>query len=89
MTEPAVLVYLPGGQLAYVTNVRVVPAPFLPFVHGVLKWLHHPLLKYVMLLHPASSWHDFLHASRFGSFPGEDLRYTSPALVSHTVLTPT
>ena len=25
----------------------------LVLVHSVLKWLHHPLLKYVMLLHPA------------------------------------
>ena len=24
-------------------------------VHAVLKWLHHPLAKYVMLLHAGSS----------------------------------
>ena len=36
----------------------------LVLVHTVLKWLHHPLAKYVMLLHAGSSWHDCLHCSR-------------------------
>ena len=35
----------------------------LVFVQSVLKWLHHPLLKNVMLLHSVSFSHDFLHAS--------------------------
>ena len=39
--------------------------------HSVLKWLHHPLLKYVILLHSASSSHASWHASRLGSFPGD------------------
>ena len=33
-------------------------------VQSVLKWLHHPPLKYVILLHRASSSHDFWHAAR-------------------------
>ena len=44
------------------------------FVHSVLKWLHHPLLKNVMLLHPESSSHDFLHAARSETLPGDWLR---------------
>jgi hypothetical protein len=58
----------------------------LVLVHGVLKWLHHLVLKYVMLLHAAESSHDFLHWSRLDTFPGELSRYTSPASTSH--LTP-
>ena len=37
------------------TMIHLYAAAFLfhlVLVHGVLKWLHHPLLKYVMLLHP-------------------------------------
>ena len=30
-------------------------------LQSVLKWLHHPPVKYVMLLHAASFWHDCLH----------------------------
>ena len=42
--------------------------------HSVLKWLHHPLLKYVILLHSASSSHASWHTSRLGSFPGDSPR---------------
>ena len=56
------------------------------FVHSVLKWLHHPPLKNVMLLHAAASSQDFLHASSPDtSFDDED-RYFSPRPVSHAVL---
>jgi len=41
------------------------------FVHSVLKWLHHPFSKNVMLLHAATSSHDFLHAAMLGSNPGD------------------
>ena len=57
-------------------------------VHGVLKWLHHPALKYVMLWHSNESSHDFLHSSMLGSFPGDFVMYFSPALVSHSILEP-
>ena len=43
-------------------------------VQPVLKWLHHPLLKNVMLLHPASFSHDFWHAARSETLPGDWLR---------------
>ena len=46
----------------------------LVFVHSVLKWLHHPLLKNVMLLHFGSSSHDFLHAAMSETLPGDWLR---------------
>ena len=55
----------------------------LVFVHGVLKRLHHLLLKYVKLWHAAKSSHDFLQASMLDTFPGELLMYTSPAFKSH------
>ena len=55
-------------------------------VHDVLKWLHHPLLKYVILLHSASARHRLLHSSTLETLPGELSWYTSPALVSHTAL---
>ena len=61
---------------------------FLVLLHGVLKWLHQPLLKYVMLSHAVESWHDFLHWSRLETFPGEFWRYTSPAFVSHSIREP-
>ena len=62
---------------------------FLVLVHDVLKWLHHPLLKYVMLWHSAEFWHDCLHWSKLEPFPGELSRYFSPASVSHTTPTAT
>ena len=46
----------------------------LVFVQSVLKWLHHPLLKKVMLLHFGSSSHDFLHAAMSETLPGDWLR---------------
>ena len=36
------------------------------FSQQVLNWLHHPLMKYEMLLHFGSSMQDFLHASFVG-----------------------
>ena len=61
-----------------------LPSAFV-FVHPVLKWLHHPPLKNVMLLHAAVSSQDFWHASMFDtSFDDED-RYFSPRPVSHAV----
>ena len=41
------------------------------FVHPVLKWLHHPLSKKVMLLHSETSSHDFLHSAMLASTPGD------------------
>ena len=44
-------------------------------VHSVLKWLHFlVVLKNVMLLHHASSWHDFWHAARSEALPDDSLR---------------
>ena len=57
--------------------------------HGVVKWLHHPFWKNVMLLHSAAASHDALHSSMFEFLPGEPLSYISPALVSHAALVPT
>ena len=37
-------------------------------------------------MQPLSFSHDFLHWSRFESFPGDCVRYTSPAFVSHCPL---
>ena len=62
---------------------------FLVLMHDVLKWLHHPLLKNTMLLHPTSAWHNILHSSTLDTFPGELFRYTSPAFVSQTTFLPT
>ena len=55
------------------------------FVHSVLKWLHHPLLKKVMLLHAAASSQDFLHASMFDTFFDDVDRYFSPERASHAL----
>ena len=52
-------------------------------VHAVLKWLHPPRVKYVMLWQPASASHDCWHAARLDTFPGDSCRYTSPAVGSH------
>ena len=51
-------------------------------LHSVLKWLHHPPLKNVMLLHAAVSSQDFLHASMFDTRFDVD-RYFSSRLTSH------
>ena len=58
-------------------------------VHGVLKWLHHPVLRYVMLWHSTEFSHDFLHCSMSVTLTGEFSMYSSPALVSHSILEPT
>ena len=43
----------------------------LVLVHAVLKWLHHLSTKNVMLLHPASSTQELLHAARLETLPGD------------------
>ena len=42
-----------------------------------------------MLWHPAAFSHDCLHCSTLESFPGDESKYFSPALVSHATLDPT
>ena len=69
-----------------VNRWTTAPRVCLMLLHGVLKWLHHPLLKNVMLWHAASAWHDVLHSSRLGSFPGDVGRYFSPAFASQEPL---
>ena len=59
------------------------------FVHPVLKWLHHPPVKNVMLLQPASSSHDFLHAAMSATLLDDWLRYFSPLPPSHCTFEPT
>merc|ERR1712113_206245 len=78
------------GVVGVVVN-RSTTALFLLFVlvHGVLKRLHHPLWKNVMLLHIASSWHAVLHCSIVDPFPGDVSMYSSPAPSSHWMLGPT
>ena len=61
----------------------------LVFVHVVVKWLHHLLLlKNVILLHSASSSHDFLHSSMSLTKPDDLPRQTSPAAALHSVFEP-
>ena len=74
-----------------VADNRSETALFLLLVlaHDVLKWLHHLLLKYVILWHFASFSHDFWHASRLETLPGDVSRYTSPLSWSHAVEEPT
>ena len=49
---------------ADVNRIAIALFADLVFAHSVLKWLHHLVRqKNVMLLHFASSSHDFLHAS--------------------------
>ena len=56
------------------------------FVHLVLKWLQYLLCgQNVMLLHSASSSHDFLHAARSDASPDDSSRKTSPRFTSHMV----
>jgi len=50
------------------------------FVHSVLKWLHHPPLQNVMLLHAAASSQDFLHAFSSDTCFDEAPRYIPPVL---------
>ena len=52
--------------------------------HDVLKWLHHDVVKYDMLLHSWLSIHACLQSSRFVFLPGDDDKYTSSLLVSQT-----
>ena len=61
----------------------------LVLLHDVLKWLHHPFCKYVILWQSVVASHDCLHFSRLEPFPGEFCMYTSPAFVSHATLEPT
>ena len=55
------------------------------FVHSVLKWLHHPLLKKVMLRHAAASSQDFLHAFSSDTCFDDAPRYFSPEPASHAL----
>ena len=68
----------------------IATAPLLALVllQSVLKWLHHPPVKYVMLLHAASFWHDCLHRSRLGCCPDDCPRYSSPSFELHTTFDP-
>ena len=59
---------------AVVNRMAIALLANLVFVQSVLKWLHHPLLKNVMLLHFGSSSHDFLHAVMSETLPGDWLR---------------
>ena len=79
---------VPGVVSELVSNRSAATALFalLVFIHEVLKWLHHPLLKYVMLWHPAVVRHDCLHCSRPKPLPGDSCMYFSPAPVSHETL---
>ena len=61
-----------------------LPSAFV-FVHSVLKWLHHPLLKNVMLLHAAASSQDLLHASSSDTSFDDVDRYFSPEPASHAL----
>ena len=71
-SKPVVVGRDGSGVLADVPK-RMAIALFvvLVFVHSVLKWLHHPLLNNVMLLHPESFSHDFLHAAMSETLPGD------------------
>jgi len=40
---------------AEINCIAIASALILVLVHAVVKWLHHPLAKYVMLLHAGSS----------------------------------
>ena len=68
-------------------NRSTIALPFfLVLVHGVLKCAHHPVLKYVMLRHPAVSSQDFLHCSRLEAIVEDAFRGTSPAPWLHLTL---
>ena len=56
--EAAVVSCVPPSRIEIALLVDFV------FVQPVLKWLHQPPSKNVMLTQPASSSHDFLHAAR-------------------------
>ena len=70
--QPVVVGSDGSGVLADVPKrMAIALFPHLVFVHSVLKWLHHPLLNNVMLLHPGSFSHDFLHAAMSETLPGD------------------
>ena len=72
------------------TNLNAIVFPHhFDFVHEVLKWLHQRLFRNVMLLHLRSLWQESLHFSMLETLPGDDSRYVSPALPSHSTLKPT
>ena len=60
-----------GGTVVLTSLNRMAIASLtnLVFVHAVAKWLHHVLLKYVMLWQAAVASHDVWHASRLATFP--------------------
>ena len=60
----------------------------LTVAHDVLKWLHHDVVKYEMLLHSWLSIHACLQSSRFEFLPGDDCKYTSPLSGSQTDCVP-
>ena len=61
----------PGGVETPLNRRAIACFTRLVWVHGVLKWLHQVLLKNVILSQPVVSWHDSLHFSTLGSFPGD------------------
>ena len=46
---------LAGVVVGTLRRFEIAFQTYFVFVHSVLKWLHHPLLKYVILLHSESS----------------------------------
>ena len=54
-------------------------------LHSVLKWMHDPSVRNVILRQAAASSQDCLHASSFDTFFDDALRYFSPARVLHAV----
>ena len=83
-----VVVAVGTGVVAAFTSLADIAFPIhFVFVHGEEKRLHHVLLWYVILWHAGLSAHACWHFLRLGSFPGEALMYTSPALTSHAELT--
>ena len=60
--------YPPGGGG---TTTAVAPVVGTVLEHAVLKWLHQPELYIVTLAHSEDSWHNWIHTSSDGTFPGE------------------
>ena len=69
--------------------MEIAHCEVLVFVHVVVKWLHQLLLlKNVILLHSASSSHDFLHSSMSLTKLDDLPKKTSPAPALHSVFEP-
>ena len=71
---------------ARLNRIEIALLSVFVFVHPVLKWLHHPPLKNVMLRHAAASSQDFLHAFSSDTCFDDAPRYFSPEPTSHAVL---